>query len=71
MVPKRSRCASVTTSFRLETRSLIMATMAFFFVILPVILFAILATGISIAAYRRRRRGLDTTTRTGLPPSPA
>jgi hypothetical protein len=48
-----------------------MATMAFFFVVLPVILFAILATGVSIAAYRRRRHGLDTESRPPLPPSPA
>ncbi len=48
-----------------------MATMAFFLVILPVIVFVLLATGVSIASYRRRRRGLDTETRTGFPPSPA
>lgn len=48
-----------------------MATMAFFFVLLPLFLFVVLATGVSIAAYRRRRRGLDTETRPGLPPSPA
>lgn len=46
-----------------------MATMAFFFVVLPVILFAVAATIISVAAYKRRRHGLDhDTPHTGLPP---